>query len=376
MASGMFLIQDSGGLVEMTERAYDSEAFLQDLLARYPNLLAGDQMDSVAPRRWLLVTREMALPSEEEGPGRWAVDHLFLDQDAIPTLVEVKRSSDTRMRREVIGQMLEYAANAVVYWPLETIRAQFEAGCTAGNLDVEQVLAEFLGADADVEGFWQRVKTNLQAGRVRVVFVADVIPAELRRVVEFLSAQMDPAEVLAVEIRQFVGQGLKTLVPRAFGQTAEAERPAPRESRQWDEESFFQNLEARRSAEEIAVARRVLEWLKARDLKIRWGKGKTWGSFYPLIEHKSTVHWTFSVWEWGIEIEFQYMRTRPPFDDEEKRLELLRRLNEVPGISLPADAITRRPSIPLGKLSDEDALSQFLAVFDWYVEEVVSASSQ
>src|SRR5215470_6528724 len=73
------------------------------------------------------------------------------------------------------------------------------------------------------DDFWLRVKTNLQAGRVRMVFVADVIPAELRRIVEFLNGQMDPAEVLAVEIKQFVGQGnLKTLVPRVIGQTAEA----------------------------------------------------------------------------------------------------------------------------------------------------------
>jgi hypothetical protein len=33
------------------------------------------------------------------------------DQNAVPTLVEVKRSSDTRIRREVVGQMLDYAAN-------------------------------------------------------------------------------------------------------------------------------------------------------------------------------------------------------------------------------------------------------------------------
>jgi hypothetical protein len=27
------------------------------------------------------------------------------------------------------GQMLEYAANGVVYWPLEQIRAEFEKNC-------------------------------------------------------------------------------------------------------------------------------------------------------------------------------------------------------------------------------------------------------
>lgn len=98
----------SGQLVELTEQAYDSEALLQKLLSDYPSLLAGDQIDSVTPRRWLLIKPEMEVPSEEDGYGRWFIDHLFLDQDGIPTLVEVKRSSDTRLRREVVGQMLDY----------------------------------------------------------------------------------------------------------------------------------------------------------------------------------------------------------------------------------------------------------------------------
>src|SRR5262245_44380987 len=129
MNGGIFLIQSSGDLVEMREHDYDSEDVLQELLARYPNLLAGDQMDNTAPRRWLMVSREMGIPCEQEGADRWSIDHLFLDQDAIPTLIEVKRSSDTRIRREVVGQMLDYSANAVVYWPVEAIQAKYEQGC-------------------------------------------------------------------------------------------------------------------------------------------------------------------------------------------------------------------------------------------------------
>ena len=56
------------------------------------------------------------------GGNRWSLDHLFLDQEGIPTLVEVKRGTDTRIRREVVGQMLDYAANAIVYWPVEELR--------------------------------------------------------------------------------------------------------------------------------------------------------------------------------------------------------------------------------------------------------------
>src|SRR6185312_796656 len=57
----------------------------------------------------------------------WSLDHLFLDEEGVPMLVEVKRSTDTRIRREVVGQMLDYAANALSYWNVAAIKARFEA---------------------------------------------------------------------------------------------------------------------------------------------------------------------------------------------------------------------------------------------------------
>ena len=113
--------------------------------------------------------------------------------------------------------MLDYAANAVRFWPMDAIRARFEAGFEEAAEDKREVIAALLGPDAGddaEEELWQRVKTNLQAGRLRLVFVADEIPTELRRIVEFLNAQMDPAEVLAVEVKRFSGDDVTTLVPR------------------------------------------------------------------------------------------------------------------------------------------------------------------
>lgn len=220
MKGKIYLIDNNKELVEMEEREYEKEIILQNLISNYPNLLAGEQINSSNPRRWLLISQEMTVPSAEEEICRWFADHLFLDQDAIPTIVEVKRSSDTRIRREVIGQMLDYAANAVVYWPVEKIISNFENTCQDNP---GEVLSEFLGHDDNIEEFWLKVKTNLQAGKVRMLFVADEIPKELKRVIEFLNEQMDPAEVLAIEIKQFVGQGVKTLVPRVVGQTSEAQ---------------------------------------------------------------------------------------------------------------------------------------------------------
>ena len=375
MNQGIYLIRDEGQIIEMVEQPYDSEDLLQSLLARYPSLLAGDQIDCDAPRRWLLVSREAALPSSgDNGAGRWWVDHLFLDQDGIPTLVEVKRSSDTRIRREVIGQMLDYAAGAVMYWSVEEIRTQFDANCERASLDPEKVFDEFLGAGSDQEQFWQATKTNLQAGRVRMIFVSDEIPSELRRVVEFLNNQMDPAEVLAIEVKQYVSEGLKTIVPRVIGQTEGAKKKrsgSAHRSRQWDEHSFFSELEVRHGTEVSWVAREILKWAKNRKFRIWWGKGSISGSFFPIIDHDGESNQIISVWTYGTtEIQFQWMKTKPPFDSESVRMELLRRLNEIPGITLPADAITRRPNIPLSAFKEEGVLQRFLETLDWAVQKI------
>lgn len=372
MSGGIYLIHDDGRLVEMNEEGYNSEDLLQRLLAQHPDLLAGDQMDNLRPRRWLLISRETGVPSEEGGSDRWSVDHLFLDQDAVPTIVEVKRSSDTRIRREVVGQMLDYAANAVVYWPVETLLAQFEAN----HEDPEQVIADFLETvNDDAEGFWQKVKTNLQAGKVRLVFVADEVPTELRRVVEFLNQQMDPAEVLAVEIKQYVGENLKTLVPRVIGQTVEAQQKkagATRTGGRWDENSFFEELEAK-VPEAVEPARAIFEWAKDNTSRIEWGKGKVFGAFHPVVEHNSIEHKPLQVWTGDyVYIQLGAIKDNPPFNDEPKRLQVLHRLNQIPGVSIPEGAVDKYPSIALTKLRSESPLKQFLEVLDWVVGEIKS----
>src|SRR5687768_8291469 len=107
MSDRIYAINKDGSFTSLDYADYDSEALLQRLLAEYPDLLSGGDVSTASSRRWLLVAREHGVPGEAGGSDRWSLDHLFLDQAAIPTLVEVKRSSDTRIRREVVGQMLD-----------------------------------------------------------------------------------------------------------------------------------------------------------------------------------------------------------------------------------------------------------------------------
>lgn len=376
MNSGVFLIQTDGRLVEMSEQPYSSEDLLQELLAKYPNLMAGDQIDDANPRRWLLISREAALPSEENGVGRWLVDHLFLDQDAIPTLVEVKKSSNTDVRRKVVGQMLDYAANAVVYWPIDEIKKMFEATCRQQDIDPQIRLEEFLNTSDDQEVFWQKAKANLLEGKIRMLFVSDEIPIELRRIVEFLNSQMDRAEVLAVEIKQFVGQNQRSLIPRVIGRTEEATvRKEIRTKKQWDWDSFFKDLESRRGPEEVDIAKKILEWTKDKLPRLWWGRGNFDGSVFPIFDCNNIVYYPIAIWSYGkIEVQFKPLQSRPPFDTESKRNELLDRLNQIPDFDIPVDAIVRFPKVDLSALKNGDSLKQFLDVLDWVVQEVKNPS--
>ncbi|MBD2167559.1 hypothetical protein H6G04_24540 [Calothrix membranacea FACHB-236] len=358
---GIYLIQEQGQLVEMAETSYQSEDLLQKLLADYPSLLAGEQIDSAAPRRWLLVSREILIPDSEDSGGRWALDHLFLDQDAIPTLVEVKRANDSRIRREVVGQMLDYAANAVNYWSIDKIRTQFEA-----KRDSEQLLIELIGEDnANIEKFWQQVTTNLQAGKIRLIFVADKIPVELQRIVEFLNQQMNPAQVLAVEIKQYVGQNLKTLVPRVIGQvTVKKTLINSTEKKQWNKLSFMKIIEEKYGIDVAKVAGRIFDWSIEQSMQIEWGKGQICVCFIPQFQHQENIYNFFKVWE---DTNVQILPNKLPLKFE-KKTELRQRLQDVIGQSKTLDL--SEWNIHLSVLKDELVLNQFLDVLAWAIDEI------
>lgn len=367
---GMFVMKDDGRLVEMVERPYDSESVLQDLLSDHPNLLPGDQIDPEEPRRWLLVRAEAGVPSEEGGAGHWALDHLFLDQDGVLTLVEVKRSTDTRIRREVVGQMLDYAANSLAFLPVDRIRAMLQTHCAAEGLDPDQEVMRITEAE-DVDGFWERVKSNLASGRIRLLFVADQIPVELRRIIEFLNRHTDPLEVLGVEVRQYTGEDLRTLVSRVYGQTIEAttKKTGRAPGRQWSEETYFPAI-THQAGEAIAeVARRILNWALDRGLQVVWGVGAVQGTFTPTLFHGGARYTTMTVWTTGrMALGFGVLVGTPAFGAPERREELRFRLSQVPGVKIAEDRIDKYPSLSLNEIvhSTED----FLAVWDWFLEQV------
>lgn len=373
----MFIVRDDGSLVAMRASPFESEDVFQTLLATHPSLLAGDTVDPDSPRRWLLVAREQSVPGEEGGSGRWSLDHLFVDQDGVPTLVEVKRASDTRGRREVVAQMLDYAANGVVYWPAEALQRQFERTCASDGREPDDVVRELLESpEADPGAFWAQVDVNLRAGRIRMVFVADVIHPELKRIVEFLNAQMSPAEVIALELRHYAGEGLRTLVPRLIGRTAEAERRKGNTTAQSPHNphptvaDWFKKFEADRGAEELAIVTTISDWWRAQGAEIGTTQAQR-PSLYAQISHVGHTGYPIFIKATGrVTMGLFAIKKLSPFDQEGARREIVAALSEITGLTFTERSFDGEPSVPLSLLQDPQKRERVFAVWQLFMDRI------
>lgn len=295
---------------------------MQELVARYPELITDGDGDL------LLVAREPAI-GDGESAGRWALDHLFVTRDAIPVLVELKRASDTRIRREVVGQLIDYAANASAHWAPGTIASSFAR--TVGEERADAMLGGFIG-EQDPGGFWEQVDSNLVAGRIKLVFVADVIPRELATVVEFLNEQMR-ADVRAIELRWFSGEGgLTTLTPRVIGETSRAvikkrrTTGASSEIGPWISERIGAARPEALPAVEIACS--IASELGG-DVFVPSSGGSIVAS-WPTDEGKKT--YPFGVYPSGmVVLRLGYLKNRPAFAAEASRQALYDELTSIVG---------------------------------------------
>lgn len=215
----IFLI-DSGSLKPLPSRSMRQGLFgksledaLQTLLQNYPKLIPGKQIDpeSNDPPHFVLLRREVPISG-------WSLDHLYVDQNGILTLVETKLIQNPESRREVIGQIIEYAANARELWALSRARHLATEYWSKQSKDIDTQLLDEFGADLDIEAFWETVENNLKQGRIRLIIAGDELRPEVRRMIEYLNNEMQNAEVLGLELRCYGDDnGQLVLVPRLIG---------------------------------------------------------------------------------------------------------------------------------------------------------------
>ena len=139
---------------------------------------------------------------------------------------------------------------------------------------------------------------------------------------------------------------------------------------QWTRERFLTEL-GTKSTKSAEVAAEILAWAEEQMPSVSWGWGRVMGSFTPVLECGGEEHQVARIWSNDyVELQFDYMRRRPPFDDQAKRQDLADRFAALPGFTLASNAIDKLPSVGLDALHDVNVRRQFFDVLDWFVAEV------
>lgn len=352
--ANVYLVQEDGSSRVATRiRTVNEDRELQLILERNPDLLPGNQISPEDPRRWLVIQREMPVPDPGTGQDRWSIDFLFADQDAIPTFVEVKRFADTRSRREVIAQMLEYAANGHYYWTKDQLRECAEQSARRGGTTLEDRLSALQCTDpTTVDAYFERIQENLRESQLRLVFFMEEAPQELKSLVDFLNRQMERTEVLLIEAKLFENGATRIVVPSLFGYSEEARRvkrivtvstEAQTRGQVWDEERFFLALKEKASIDTVNCMRKLYDYGVARPVEISWGKGKKTGVFGFVLSAIRNAAFLTAATNGNLGLNFGWFND-PQYADFRHRF--LQIMVDVVGLTLPPDATSRWITLP------------------------------
>ncbi len=287
----IYIVDESGKTIEM-EQYYckNEDKDLQALLEKNPDLLAGDQINPDNHRQWLLIKREMPIEGPSTAENQWNIDFFYVDQDGVPTFVECKRFADTRSRREVVGQMLDYAANGQFYFTKEKIGNYINEQSQNSKVDAEEYVMSINPPSENKEEFLELIENNLREGQIRMLFFMEEAPMELKSIVDFLNKQMERSEMLIVEAKQYIKDGLKIVVPSLFGYTEQARMIKKTVTvkktarKKWNEQLYFEKLLETTNQEIVAKQKEIFRSISNNpQTQIRFGTGVQDGSFSVIL---------------------------------------------------------------------------------------------
>jgi hypothetical protein len=182
-------------------------------------------------------------------------------------------------------------------------------------------------------------------------------------------------EVSAVRISGSPAAPLFRVVVRPNEWERAVRQEATPSSRMQTLEEFLTAMEETQGVDaRIAVQTIASHWIENPGAWLNFGVG----SMYLILPRPDSDRG--QIWPCGIltrgrvEFAFKPLSSRRPFDDDALREEFRRRINAVPGVSpIPADALTRYPTIRTQEVLSSSSLSAFLQVLDWFAGEVRGA---
>ncbi|EMY33857.1 hypothetical protein D477_012860 [Arthrobacter crystallopoietes BAB-32] len=339
---GEILVRQGGGWAAPQVVGYALESELQALLAEHPALVPGVGPDGRSCREF----------QTEPGP----IDLVIVNENGEITLVECKLASNPQIRREIIGQLFDYAS---CFW----------------KMDVNDFLAKWRNRGSDLladlddekaEVLREAVARNLADGRFRLVLAADEINKSLKRIVEYLNVMSgSETSVIAVAYTRMNHGTLELLVPEIYGQeSAEAKANQSEPVRVvWDLPAYrtwIQENDSQAIAgfDVLVAAARSAGLFLTGSLAVKPSAG------FPILDSLGQQLGTLSVLTYGamgISLELNFNRLaakpldeRPPADQLQDFLDDLSEISEFSSVAenlKTTDFRSRAPNVSLRTLS-------------------------
>ncbi|MBC8273704.1 MAG: hypothetical protein H8E40_01870 [Chloroflexi bacterium] len=353
------LLIDGGKATPLNETKFTEESKLQDYLEEYPSLIPlADIVEGAA---------DLLCIGREVGAGSGSIDLLCIDNDSLLTIVETKLRRNREARREVVGQIIEYASYVSQWTADDVYRIANEyfaksekAPQSYKGKTLDEVIREIVGDEFSDEAFRARIGQNLRDGRIRLVITVDELIEPLRATVTFLNSHSN-FDILLLQVTDFEeSETKKVLVPLLFGYATKSTDKGSRETKHWDEDSFLADTKERCEPKIADNIIKLYEFTQDNADKISWGKGATYGSFTFRKIRQGMLVSIFAITSagsgWVCFGEFMGKAVK------EEAIQTFRaKLNEIPGINIPEEAtkLGKFPSFTVEALTKADNLKNF-----------------
>lgn len=136
------------------------------------------------------------------------------------------------------------------------------------------------------------------------------------------------------------------------------------------EHRFYSQLADQTGPEASGAVNRLLDhWQSQPGARLVFGNSST-GRCTPILASGGREYWMLNIYPTSVEIAFQPLTRRQPFNDPALRDELRRMLNEAPGIDIPASKLELYPNFPTTALGDPASWDIVIAALDWFADTV------
>ncbi len=330
------------------QHSYKNEGELQDLLYEDPSIIP---VQEISEER-----KEIKIAIKEFGlPGAGSSDIVGIDEDGNITIIETKLAINPDIKRKVIGQILEYAA---FLWR-KTYEQFDEVVQSKKNKPLLDLMADLVEDENwSEEEFRREISNNLHEGDFSLVIVVDDIDDSLKRILEFVNSKsFSGPQIYAFVARYYKDKkGEEMIVPQFYGASikeTESREAATSKRKQWDEESFFEQVKEKAGKNREKIIK-LYNYFKKEADEINWGTGIVNGSFSPLFYDLCKTISPLTFYSDGhILIKFNWLLERVSREDVTNNVkEFINILKNETDIKITADYFNETGNITVEELNN------------------------